>query len=278
KLFTLHDLVRFAQAFSSIEGAINRGSFAQLPLEIAFVEAVLPEQPTAAVPVQPAPQAQPERPAAVPPDSMRAVPSGGRSSAAESRRDSSEYAATPVPASDLPFERRGSSINLPPISSPAPPIQPAPASVSQDQESPALERLVASWTQIRRDVKTANARIAALLASTDPTVVRDTEIVLVSPYEFHRNKLNEDGARRVIEDVIARYMGRTYQMICVDASDSRSQARPSVVLTIEQPDPMTNGHHDEPAEPATPSADSDEDPRIRAAKSIFDATEVDSEG
>jgi DNA polymerase-3 subunit gamma/tau len=141
-----------------------------------------------------------------------------------------------------------------------------------------LERLVASWTQIRRDVKTANARIAALLASTDPTVVRDTEIVLVSPYEFHRNKLNEDGARRVIEDVIARYMGRTYQMICVDASDSRSQARPSVVLTIEQPDPMTNGHHDEPAEPATPSADSDEDPRIRAAKSIFDATEVDSEG
>ncbi|HEX3722338.1 MAG TPA: DNA polymerase III subunit gamma/tau, partial [Nitrolancea sp.] len=180
KLFTLHDLVRFAQAFSSIEGAINRGSFAQLPLEIAFVEAVLPEQPIAAVPMQPAPQAQPERPAAVPPDSMRAVPSGGRSSAAESRRAASEYAATSAPAPDLPFERRGSSINLPPISSPAPPIQPAPASVSQDQESPALERLVASWTQIRRDVKTANARIAALLASTDPTVVRDTEIVLVS--------------------------------------------------------------------------------------------------
>ena len=177
---------------------------------------------------------------------------------------------------------RGSSINLPPIS-PSEPAVEREAVVPQRPErpvpeSPALERLVASWTQIRRDVKTSNARIAALLASADPTVVRETEVVLVSPYEFHRNKLNEDGARRVVEDVISRYMGGTYQLICVDPNDSRSQARPTAVLTVEQPaTPVVNGNHDQPAEPEPAPADPADDPRIRAAKSIFDATELDPE-
>jgi DNA polymerase-3 subunit gamma/tau len=281
ELFTLHDLVRFVHAFSAIEGAINRGSFAQLPLEIAFVEAVLPAQVMAPLAAQPAPTAQPERPAYVPPESMRAVPPAVRPGAAETRRTPPDYAATPEPTPPRPIERRGSSINLPPIAPPDQTIEPTVVAPRPGQESPALERLVASWMQIRRDVKTSNARIAALLASADPTVVRDSEIVLVSPYEFHRNKLNEDGARRVVEDVISRYMGSPYRLICVDPNDSRSQARPTTALTVEQPATPINGDHIHPAEvPTPPPAEPDpvDDQRVRAAKSIFDATELDSEG
>jgi DNA polymerase-3 subunit gamma/tau len=275
-LFTLHDLVRFTQAFSSIEGAINRGSFAQLPLEIAFVEAVLP--PTVSAAAAPQASTQPERPASAPSE-----PRGSAQSRSAEPRSAPSYDAPPAPPTPIRSpSRQGSSINLPPVSEeeraparPAAPVTPAPG-------SPALERLVASWTQIRRDVKTANARIAALLASADPTVVRETEIVLVSPYEFHRNKLNEDGARRVVEDVISRHMGGTYQLICVDPTDSRSQARPTAVVTAE-PAATSNGNHDEPAEPESASAPTPdpaptEDPRLRAAKSIFDASEDDSEG
>jgi DNA polymerase-3 subunit gamma/tau len=272
-LFTLHDLVRFTQAFSSIEGAINRGSFAQLPLEIAFVEAVLPPAVSVATvpqaPAQPAPSPSPSEPGSV-----------ERTPRAESQPAPS-YDAPPAPPT--PFRspnRQGSSINLPPVSDEErAPVRPTAPATPPVPGSPALERLVASWTQIRRDVKTSNARIAALLASADPTVVRETEIVLVSPYEFHRNKLNEDGARRVVEDVISRHMGGTYQLICVDPSDSRSQARSNAVLTAEPP--TTNGMHDEPeAPPPTPAADPTpaEDPRLRAAKAIFDASEDDSEG
>jgi DNA polymerase III subunit gamma/tau len=111
--------------------------------------------------------------------------------------------------------------------------------------------------------------------------VRENEIVLVSPYEFHRNKLNDDGTRRVVEDVISRYMGSPYRLICVDPTDSRSQARPTAVLTVEQPATPTNGGHIHPAEvptPPPPEPDPVDDQRVRAAKSIFDATELDSEG
>jgi len=275
-LFTLHDLVRFTQAFSAIEGAINRGSFAQLPLEIAFVEAVLPPPVSASAAPQPQPAMQPERPARPQPE-PRSV---DRAPIAEPRPAPS-YDAPPAPPTPIRSpNRQGSSINLPPVSDEerAPSRSAAPATPPATG-SPALERLVASWTQIRRDVKTANARIAALLASADPTVVRETEVVLVSPYEFHRNKLNEDGARRVVEDVISRHMGGTYQLICVDPSDSRSQARPSAVVTAEPP--ATNGSHDEPdATPAPPASDPApaDDSRLRAAKAIFDASEDDSEG
>jgi DNA polymerase-3 subunit gamma/tau len=270
-LFTLHDLVRFTQAFSSIEGAINRGSFAQLPLEIAFVEAVLP--PAVSTVTVPQAPAQPERPASAPPES-RSV----ECPRSAEPRPAPSYDAPPTPPTPIRSpNRQGSSINLPPVSDEerAPARQAAPAT-SPVPGSPALERLVASWTQIRRDVKTANARIAALLASADPTVVRETEVVLVSPYEFHRNKLNEDGARRVVEDVISRHMGGAYQLICVDPSDSRSQVRPSAVPASEPT--ATNGVHNEPEAPAlAPASDPApaEDPRLRAAKAIFDASEDD---
>ena len=273
-LFTLHDLVRFTQAFSSIEGAINRGSFAQLPLEIAFVEAVLPP----AVSVAAAPQSPAQ--SAPPPNAPSEPRSPERVRSADPRPAPSYDAPSATPTPIRSPNRQGSSINLPPVSDEErAPARPAAPVTAPGPGNPALERLVASWTQIRRDVKTANARIAALLASADPTVVRETEVVLVSPYEFHRNKLNEDGARRVVEDVISRHMGGSYQLICVDPSDSRSQARPANALTAEPP--TTNGSHDEPEAPApTPASDPapEDDPRLRAAKAIFDASEDDSEG
>jgi DNA polymerase-3 subunit gamma/tau len=276
-LFTLHDLVRFTQAFSSIEGAINRGSFAQLPLEIAFVEAVLPP-PVSSSAASPAPMQS------VSPPSVQPEPRGpAQARSAEPPRSAPSYDAPPPPTPIRSPNRQGSSINLPPVSDDervlARPVAPSTPVTPPAPGSPALERLVASWTQIRRDVKSSNARIAALLASADPTVVRETEIVLVSPYEFHRNKLNEDGARRVVEDVISRHMGGTYQLICVDPSDSRSQARPTAVVTSEPP-ATSNGNHAEPFEPAPaqdPAPAPSEDPRLRAAKAIFDASEDDSD-
>ncbi|MGA7672122.1 MAG: DNA polymerase III subunit gamma/tau [Nitrolancea sp.] len=267
--FTLQDLVRFTQTFSAIEGTMNKGSFAQLPLEIAFVESVLPPQTAVMTTNEPAPQ--PERPVYANPDPMRAVPGAGRPSR-PSRRDPAgeDRVSEPSPMRSIPPREQ-------PPSSPAE-TKPEMADgggapqVSVSPSSPALEKLVANWTQIRRDVKTANTRIAALLASTDPTAVRDDQIILVSPYEFHRNKLNEDSARRAVEDVIARYMGATFHVVCVDPDDARSQARAGGATIVEHPARNGNGKHIE-----QPVADPDpfDDPRVRAAKSIFNATELE---
>ncbi len=277
ELFSLQDLVKFTHAFSAIEGTINRGSFAQLPMEIAFVEAVLPSdvrQVETAAPVQAVPQLDP--PTYFAADPMRAVPGAGRPSR-PARREPAEPAPTrEVPAS-VPSQQNGRQTEPSPIRREEPRSEPA-ASRAATPSNPSLERLVANWTQIRRDVKTANTRIAALLASADPSVIRDDQVVLVSPYEFHRNKLNEDNARRIVEDVIARYMGTTLQLVCVDPEDRLAQARPAPAASTTTIDPpASNGNgvgHSEP-EPEPPPRDPLDDPRIRAAKSIFNATELD---
>ncbi len=274
--FSLQDLVRFTHAFSAIEGTINRGSFAQLPMEIAFVEVVLPQQQTqptvAAVEMAPQPGGQ-AYPSA---DPMRAVPAAGRA-ARPSRREPEDYARPPDPTPMRPVEprERVPQSTTGPMPQPAADLEVVPRG-SVDAGSPSLEKLVASWTQIRRDVKTSNTRIAALLASTDPSAIRDDQIVLVSPYEFHRNKLNEDGARRVVEDVIARYMGSTFHLICVDPDDARSQARSSGGSIVEHP--AKNGNGERRAERPAAVPDPLDDPRVRAAKSIFNATALEPEG
>ncbi len=269
--FSLQDLVRFAQNFSAIEGTMNRGSFAQLPLEIAFVESVLPPQPAVMTTNEPAPQ--PERPVYANPDPMRAVPGAGRS-ARPARRDVVDAERLPEPTPVRAAQPREQPVSSDSDPRPSTADAPTVTSISIPTASPSLEKLVANWTQIRRDVKTANTRIAALLASTDPSAVRDDQIILVSPYEFHRNKLNEDNARRAVEDVIARYMGSTFQVICVDPDDARSQARASGATIMEHPARNGNG---KPIEPPENEPDPFDDPRIRAAKSIFNATEMESD-
>ncbi len=267
--FSLQDLVRFTHNFSAIEGTINKGSFAQLPLEIAFVESVLPQSAVATI-SEPSPQ--PERPIYANPDPMRAVPGAGRPSR-PARREEADIQRSPEPTpvrSAPPREQPRSAAADPPPSTFDGPVA---STISIPAASPSLEKLVANWTQIRRDVKTANTRIAALLASTDPTAIRDGQIILVSPYEFHRNKLNEDGARRAVEDVIARYMGSSFQVVCVDPEDARSQARAGGATIVEHPARNGNGRKsDLPADELDPF----DDPRIRAAKSIFNATEMES--
>lgn len=264
--FSLQELVRFTHAFSAIEGTINRGSFAQLPMEIAFVEVILPPQQAqpsvATADVAPRPERQ-LYPAA---DPMRAVPTQDRA-ARLVRQEPREYSRSSEPASRPPMPTA-----VPPRAADLEVVRRGPI----DAGEPSLEKLVASWTQIRRDVKTSNTRIAALLASTDPSAVREDQIVLVSPYEFHRNKLNEDGARRVVEDVIARYMGSTFHLVCVDPDDARTQVRASGAATREHSPGSGNGDR-RAARPAS-VPDPLDDPRVRAAKSIFNATEIDPEG
>lgn len=158
-----------------------------------------------------------------------------------------------------------------------------------------------SWNQVRRDVKMTNSRIAALLSSVDPLDVRDQEIVLVSPYEFHRNKLNDDAVRRVVEDVLARHMGAHYQVVCVapdevpPAPSSASTVAPAVVASVSDapaipepaapppPDPAPGPDAAAAPSPALEPEDADsgvaedEEQRLRAARAIFNAEEIEPE-
>jgi DNA polymerase III subunit gamma/tau len=254
--FSLLELAALAQTFSSIDGALNKSSYAQLPLEIAFVEAAVGSS-------------QPAK------NSLDVATQQSRSPAPRRSTPPEPPAPAPRPTAELRIAEGQAR--------PAPDATDAAAAqyVSDEQiQSPEpggsgsanLERLISGWPQIRRDVKLDNSRIAALLSSVDPIAIRGDQVILVAPYEFHRNKLNEDAVRRVVEAVISQHMGDRYHLTCL-APDEHAHTQQDAARTGEaeaEPSPAENGRSNDPD---VGGADPDDERRIQAAKSIFEAEE-----
>jgi len=150
-----------------------------------------------------------------------------------------------------------------------------------------VEQLAELWPRIRLEIKAINRRIEALLTSIDPHSVQGDQIILVSPYAFHRDRLNTDEVRAVVEDVISRVVRRRVRVCCVlrgeappTAVSAQSASAPAVapqpVVAEEAPQAeavsSTPATSEPPAEPD--STDKRDAERIAAAKNIFDAEEI----
>ena len=75
--------------------------------------------------------------------------------------------------------------------------------------------LMEMWPAIRADIKSLDRRTEALLMEIDPVQVAADEITLAAAYDFHRNKVNEDERRSVVESVISRRVGRAVRVHCI---------------------------------------------------------------
>ena len=147
------------------------------------------------------------------------------------------------------------------------------------------------WNQIRLDVKSTDRRVEALLAAADPYDVAGNEVRLVTPYDFHARKLNEDGPRGLISDVIGRLFGQRVYVTAFQVGRTPPQSTP--VEMSDAPAPKQDPR--EPVEPTTiksePAPVPDEQPptqeptldpaaileeRKRSAMSIFDAVPIDN--
>lgn len=88
-------------------------------------------------------------------------------------------------------------------------------STSAPSTSAVLEQLTRDWAVIRGAVKAKNPRAAALLSSARPEHIAGDVLYLVSPYEYHQQRLNDDAVRQAIEGVIRERIGRSYRVRCV---------------------------------------------------------------
>jgi DNA polymerase-3 subunit gamma/tau len=325
--FSLNELAEFARAFSDIDVKVKHSAFPQLPLEIAMVTSAarsetrpsvadLPRKQEGLAPVSqdsgghpPERRFSPDREPAAPRVSLKDRVRGQPAPLNTSGPSNAPQATPPDRAPERNhFQRpqddiRSSAVQDAAQASAASP-PPAPTDGQPRAASGAevtLDVIVELWSKIRADVKAVNRRIEALLQQIDPVTVVGNKVFLVSPYEFHRNRMNSDEARTVVEDIISRLVKQRVQVSCVTREEAlamttthRSSEPPSTTTSSVAPDEERANSHvldssPEPEMEATapvPATTGDEGPsrisspdadaqRITAAKNIFDAEEFD---
>jgi DNA polymerase-3 subunit gamma/tau len=296
--FSLEELAELIRPMADLDFRARRAAIPQVPLELAIVVgAGRGSQPVSSnreSPIEPStPSRAPQDEAGQPVAETR--PRGSLRDRVRGAPVAANPAPDPVPETIEERPNPG-TVTLAGSDSPdAPPVSP-PATSSGNLS---LERVVELWPRIRADVKALNRRIEALLQQVDPAAVVGTKVVLVSPYEFHRNRVNSDDVRQVIEGVIGRLVDARIQVSCVSREEAQALRGPGASLPAS-PDaggsepPGDDGIRDSSerntsADPAgnqpdveatatpgnspVPSAD-DMMARVNAARNIFDADEV----
>jgi DNA polymerase-3 subunit gamma/tau len=306
--FAIEDLAGLLRRFSEIDFKAKRSSLPQLPLEVAMVEGAMRGEQKQAVsttrPVDTWEDAPPTNDNYAPQDDYGRPPEPASAPARPARGSLKDRVRgnAPQPAAtsartapDRQPSRPESSFSQEPQAAPQPavrtsapvPSSPSAASGSSDGSgNPELVAIIDLWPKIRADVKAVNRRIEALLQQVDPAAINGSQLVLVSPYEFHRNRVNSDDVRRVVEDVISRLLGHQVQVNCMSREDAQRFSSPSTSpapvpeklnSVDEPPAPVSGGQEQQSAgsEPSSPSLDAKgiED-RLTAARNIFDAEEI----
>jgi DNA polymerase-3 subunit gamma/tau len=263
--FGLAEIAWLARVFSEIDYKIRHSSYAHLPFEVALVEGILERPDAATRATSPVPQLaeSPSRP----------VERNGRDDDLLSKppttalRDRVRGVAGRPTDSPAPEP----SVATPSVAGPSH-EGPNPAPAASGTTSPSVEQLVDLWPRIRLDVKAVNRRIEALLSSIDPVAVRGDEVVLAAAYAFHRDRMNADDVRAVVDDVIGRMLKRPVKTVCVlRGEEPAGAAAPPLAAAAAESPPLDAPEVEEMGAPYDPGLD---ERRISAAKNIFDAEEV----
>ena len=272
----LPGLLHVATSFADTDSGIRSAVIPQLPLELAVLDAIIgpaqsmprvenadrptamPAQTTARTqsrPVEPAPSRlsmrEPE-PAEIPDTPAQSSPGlaalvrdrdrGAPRPAREATHSGTKSKSTDVVAND----NGASTISVGDLS---------------------IEMLVDIWPRIRADVKSLDRRTEALLMEIDPVDITADEIVLAAAYEFHRDKLNEDDRRALVESVIGRRVGRTIRVACVLRSEYTPAGPRKARTTVPAAPPPAEAVNQSAVEP---DAESPDEMMLGAVVRIFD--------
>lgn len=173
----------FGQAELELRGPVP----AQLPLEMAYVEAAstvtgqAPAAPVAAAP------ALPPRPVAPPATDKALEPAVAKKPPPEV----AEGAAKPPP--ERPPKVVGEAGQRPPPSDP-------------------LQRLTHQWPEVIALLGTRNKMVQALLRSCEPIEVENSVAVLRCDYPFHKDRLEDRRNQAEVEAAVSQVLGASYQV------------------------------------------------------------------
>ena len=223
--FAPRALARAVRLFNQAAVEAKSGWHPQLPLEMAFIEATLPDE-----------QGE-EAKNPVPLRRSRSTPNTARTPSAQ-RSPSSATA----PSASFSSESLAGS----PGSRPAPARSPSPAPAPSPSQSDATVResepvysapepddgaaasltpdmLKDLWSGFLNALRPRNLSLEALMRACKPLAVEGDIVVLGFDYDFHRGKVEEDHNRRDVEDTLSEMLGQRCRVRCVLAQQGQPE-------------------------------------------------------
>ena len=265
--FTVGQLARLLRQFSETDYRIRHSPYAHLPLEIALVEAMTePASPVVAAGIS----SSVPPPTAPDPAREQSVAGNASSRLRDRVRGAVADGATPQPPAQA--APAVTPVETPPAPASVP--QPTPAAAHPTADGALTVAMIADlWDRVRQDVKAVNRRAEALLASADPGAVNGSTVTVVTPYPFHRDKINTDEVRLLIASVLSRLLGREVQVV----AEVRSESGPAVSAPSATAPATSRAPEaaDQPEEPTVAQEDDRGKQRLQSAQNIFDADVID---
>ncbi len=191
-----HQILRALHLFTQAEQQMRRESLLQLPLELALVESIVDTREERPEVMSRSP-AQPVAKTA--PTEVKAVRETKPEAAAEDK--------STVPT-------------------------PAPAPIRGEI---GLSQVRTAWPQILREVRSRSVSAEALLKACEPVGMEEGRVILGFRYPFHRDKVEEQANRALIEDVVRSTLSGVHSIRCILGSTPPAGAPPSA--SEEEPDP-----------------------------------------
>lgn len=219
--FTRRDLTQAMRLFNQAAAEAKGGWQPQLPLEMAFVDAMVTEE---------APDvASREQAASADERSGRRRRSTAAPSSAESRQERSAAASDkqPSPSPSKPTASEQDRQEAAP--EPAESVRETTSTYQDagDDGGLTLEAVQDRWSEVLDRLRPRDLSLEALMHDCEPVAVEDDTVVLGFNHKFHRSKVEEDDKRRIVEDTVSDLFGRRYRVRCVLADDDAREAKAS---------------------------------------------------
>jgi DNA polymerase-3 subunit gamma/tau len=204
-------LLRALRLFNEAGQGLRAALRAQLPLELAFVEAATQPVPAPAMP------SAASEPTQRRPFRTSRPPAPVREPAADEPEETAPV-TTPA-AAPGPEPMRPAVANVEPVVLDPPPQPPAEAPAEPEGGAGlTLEWVQGYWPQVLTKMRALSPQVQALLKSAEPVRVEGDLITLNCEAPFHRDKLSEEKKRELVEQVLAQVLGRACRVTCVVGS------------------------------------------------------------
>ncbi len=251
-------LLRATRLFNAAALEMKVGFLPQLPLELAFVEAVVDESVTESPAVSPRAPAEKKTPAAAP-SSAQTLKEPAPSAVASEPAQQVQSGSRPPSSASAPAVKEASTQ---PPASPTPPVEAGDISFDVVSEK---------WQDILAQLRQTNKMVEALMRSVSLVGVEGNSVVAEAQSDLLRGRIEQPNSKSYVEQAISQVIGVSASFRCVLKGEYRAHPQSTAV-----PGPSSGGETNQAesgSSSGTVSGDSDEvtseeDPMLQEALSL----------